>query len=76
MKHYMVYLTYKANLNYAVEADSREEAVQKAYTRASSSDCDYGRPTPLYGSFDCDLENDIEEMLEPEEYVFSSGRSA
>jgi hypothetical protein len=69
MKHYMVYLTYKATLNYGVEADSREEAVQKAYTRASSSDCDYG-------SFDCDLENDIEEMLEPEEYVFSSGRSA
>lgn len=69
MKHYMVYLTYKANLNYEVEADSREEAVQKAYTRASSSDCDYG-------SFDCDFENDIEEMLEPEEYVFSSGGSA
>jgi hypothetical protein len=55
MKAYDVHLTYTAHHHYTVVAESKEHAYERAIVMASSTDFEYG-------SFDCDVKNDIEEL--------------
>ena len=57
MKTFNVHLVYTAHHVYTIDAESKEEAHQKAMTKASSLDFEYG-------SLDCDIENDVIDVTE------------
>jgi hypothetical protein len=57
MRAFEVHMVYTSHHSFEVEANTKEEAYQKAVVLASSLDFEYG-------SLDCDVENDVIDVTE------------
>jgi hypothetical protein len=57
MRTFEVHMVYTSHHSFEVEANTKEEAYQKAVVLASSLDFEYG-------SLDCDVENDVIDVTE------------
>jgi len=57
MRAFEVHMIYTSHHSFEVEANTKEEAYQKAVVLASSLDFEYG-------SLDCDVENDVIDVTE------------